>query len=153
MNQERVLEKDTESVICKFTIKGAYFHDKCFPSLNDMLREAEKHPKAYARMKRDFTLIAVNSIRRDLKNYKAQCKVRLNYTFGEPLKGQKRDYDNIVAAGRKIITDALVKCEVIENDSPDYVDFGKNDFVYVSEPYITVEIEKVETPSEKEKET
>lgn len=148
MKQENNLEKDTGAVICKMTIKGSYWHDKCFPSLNDMLREAEKHPKAYARMKRDFTLITINAIRRDIGNYKVECKSRLDFTFGEPNKGQKRDFDNIVSAGRKIITDALVKSKVLEDDNPQYLEFGNNYFEYVSEPFITVEIIKVETPSE-----
>lgn len=132
----------------KFRIEGAYYHNKCFPSLNDMLHEAEKHPRAYAKMKKDFTFIAVNAIRRDLKNYKAKCKVELNYTFGEPKDGQKRDYDNIVAAGRKIITDALVKAGVLEDDKPIYLGYGSNHFEYTTTPYIEVEIVEVETPNE-----
>lgn len=138
----------------KFRIDGNYYKDKCFPSLNDMLREAERHPQAYARMKRDFGYVALAAIRRDLKGYKAGHRVILNYTFGEPDRGQRRDYDNVVAAGRKIITDALVKCKVIEDDCPKYLGYGSNSFEYVSKPFIEVEIvEEVETPSEEEKET
>lgn len=127
-----------------FTIKGAFYGEKCFPGLNDLLHEAERHPKAYNDMKRQYQLLAVNAIRRDLRGFKANGRVQLNYTFGEPKKGQKRDYDNIVAAGRKIITDALVKSKVIQDDSPKYLGYGTNSFEYVDVPFIRVEIEEIE---------
>ena len=148
--QENLSEQDMANPT--FEVRGNYYKDKCFPGLNDMLREAERHPQAYARMKRDFEYVAISSIRRDLRGYKAEGRVFLNYTFGEPNSGQKRDYDNIVAAGRKIITDALVKCKVIQDDSPKYLGYGENHFEYVSKPFIRVEIE-VENPSVMEKET
>lgn len=129
-----------------FVIKGAYYGDKCFPGLNDMLREACRHPKAYNQMKQDFQMLAVNAIRLQLRGFKAQRLIRLHYTFGEPKKGNKRDYDNIVAAGRKIINDALVKTGTIKDDSPKYLGYGTNTFEYVDVPYIRVEIEEVETP-------
>jgi len=147
MKQENSLEKDTEVVICSFGIYGSYWHDKCFPSLNDMLHEAGKNPMAYGRMKKKYMGIAVDNIRKQLGNYKVECKpVRLDFTFGEPDFGQKRDYDNIVAAGRKFITDALVNSKVIKKDDPEYVEFGNNKFEYVSTPFISVEIIRVETP-------
>lgn len=127
-----------------FTIKGAFYGEKCFPGLNDLLHEAERHPKAYNDMKRQYQMLAVNAIRRDLRVFKAKGRVQLNYTFGEPKKGQKRDYDNIVAAGRKIITDALVKSKVIQDDSPKYLGYGTNRFEYVDVPFIRVEIEEIE---------
>ena len=127
-----------------FVIEGAFYGDKCFPGLNDLLREAERHPKAYNDMKRQYQFLAINAIRRDLRGYKAQGLVRLHYTFGEPRKGNKRDYDNIVAAGRKIINDALVKTGIIKDDSPRYLGYGDNSFEYVDVPYIRVEIEEVE---------
>ena len=127
-----------------FIIQGEYYKEKCFPSLNDLLQEAERHPKAYNKMKKDFEFIAINSIRRFLRGYKAKGKVILHYTFGEPKKGKIRDYDNIVAAGRKIITDALVKSKVIQDDSPKYLGYGTNSFEYVDVPFIRVEIEEIE---------
>ena len=130
----------------KFVIEGAFYGDKCFPGLNDLLREAERHPKAYNQMKRQYQMLAINAIRRHLGGYKAHWLVRLHYTFGEPRKGNKRDYDNIVAAGRKIINDALVKTGIIKDDSPRYLGYGDNSFEYVDVPYIRVEIEEVETP-------
>lgn len=127
----------------KFTIKGAFYGDKCFPGLNDMLHEAERHPKAYNDMKRRFQKIAIDAIRRDLRGFKAKGRVQLNYHFGEPKKGNKRDYDNIVASARKIITDALVRTNVLQDDSPTYLGYGSNTFEYVDVPYIRVEIEEI----------
>jgi Holliday junction resolvase RusA-like endonuclease len=94
-------------------------------------------------MKRQYQLIAVNAIRRDLRGFKAKGRVQLNYMFGEPKKGNKRDFDNIVAAGRKIITDALVRTNILVDDSPRYLGYGTNNFEYVDVPYIRVEIVKI----------
>lgn len=127
-----------------FIIKGNYYGDKCFPGLNDLLHEAERHPRAYNNMKRDFTTISINAIRRYLNGYKVKGKVVLHYKFGEPNKGKIRDYDNIVAAGRKIINDALVKTKTIVDDSPQYLRYGTNDFEYTDIPYIRVDIEEIE---------
>ena len=126
-----------------FIISGRYYGDKCFPGLNDLLHEAERHPCAYNKMKKDFTMITVNAIRRYLKGYKAEGRVILHYTFGEPKKGKIRDYDNIVAAGRKIINDALVKTKTIVDDSPKYLAYGTNEFEYTDNPYIKVVIEEL----------
>lgn len=130
----------------KFIIIGAFYGDKCFPGLNDMLHEACTHPTRYNKMKRDYEMLTINAVRRHLRGFKAQGLIRLNITFGEPKKGNKRDYDNIVAAGRKIINDALVKAGTIKDDSPKYLGYGTNSFEYVDVPFIRVEIEEVETP-------
>lgn len=127
-----------------FIIKGNYYGDKCFPGLNDLLREAERHPNAYNKIKRDFTGISINAIRQGLKGYKAKGRVVLHYKFGEPKKGKIRDYDNIVAAARKIINDALVKTKTITDDSPKYLGYGTNSFEYTDVPYIRVDIEETE---------
>ena len=145
MQQERCSESGTASATTKFIIKGAYFGEKCFPGLNDLLHEAEKHPNAYNQMKRQYQMIAINAIRRDLRGYKAKGLIALHYTFGEPNKGNRRDYDNIVSAGRKIINDALTKTETIKDDSPKYLGYGTNTFIYDDEPFIEVLLETVET--------
>ena len=146
MKQERNSESVTDNATTKFVIKGAYYGEKCLPGLTDLLREAEKHPKAYNTMKQQYQMIAVNAIRRNLRGFKAQGLVIPHYTFCEPKKGNKRDYDNIAAAGRKIINDALTKTETIKDDSPKYLGYGTNKFVYTDSPFIAVEIEEVETP-------
>lgn len=127
-----------------FTISGKYYKENCLPGLNDLLREAERHPMAYNRLKRDMELVVTSAIRRDLRGWKPQGRVQLNITFCEKSKGVKRDYDNVVSAARKIINDALVKNKVIKDDSPTYLEYGKNKFCYRSEPYVRVEIEEIE---------
>lgn len=71
MKQERNSGSVTGNVTTKFIIKGAFFGEKCFPGLNDLLHEAEKHPNAYNQMKRQYESIAVNAIRRHLRGWKA----------------------------------------------------------------------------------
>ena len=51
----------------EFTIKGRFFGDKTFPSLNNYLSEVGRNPKAGGRLKRQYVMIATNAIRRDLK--------------------------------------------------------------------------------------
>lgn len=127
----------------KFRIEGEFYKKNCFPGLNDLLGEAERHPQAYNRMKRQYEHTAISFMRKYLKGWKATTYIIPHYTFGEKMSGRKRDYDNIVAGGRKIINDALVKARYIDDDSPKYLGYGTNDFVYVDKPFIEVELEEV----------
>lgn len=127
----------------KFRIEGEYFGKNCFPGLNDLLHEASTHPMAYNKMKKQYEMIAINSMRRSLKGWKANSLIVPHYTFGEKRKGKKRDYDNIVAGARKIINDALTKAKYIDDDSPKYLAYGTNEFVYTDKPFIEVELEEV----------
>ena len=147
------LEHDTESVtyepdFVSFQICGAYYPHKnptkTFPGLNDLLREAERHPMSYNRMKHDFELIAINAIRVGLRRWKPTGVVIPHYVFCEPKKGQKRDYDNIASAARKIINDALVKSGYLKDDNPEYLEYGTNTFRYDLVPYIKVYLEEKE---------
>lgn len=150
---EKYLGKDTEEVtyepdFVSFQICGAFYPfskpTKTFPGLNDLLREAERHPMSYNRMKRDYENVAINAIRVGLRRWKPTGVVIPHYVFGEPNKGQKRDYDNIASAARKIINDALVKSGYIKDDSPTYLEYGTNTFVYTLVPYIKVYLEEKE---------
>jgi hypothetical protein len=127
-----------------FKIEGAYFKKKCFPWLNDLLHEAEKSPFAYNKDKKTYTVLAINAIRKGLKGWAPNGRVALHYEFGEPIDGHYRDYDNIAAAGRKIINDALVMSKVLKDDKPMYLAYGSNSFVYTKgKPYIKVTFEEV----------
>lgn len=127
-------------VIKSFKITGCYWKDNVFPTLNDMLTEATRHPMAYATMKRSMDWTCVIAIRNQLKGWKADKRIRLDITWGEKRKGPIRDYDNISAAGRKFISDALVKTDTIKDDKPYYLDMGENYFVYTDKPFIQVDI-------------
>lgn len=133
----------------KFVITRKYWKDKIFPSLNDLLHQASRNPRAYSRVKSECETIVIDAIRTQIRGYKATSRVRLDIVWGEPNKGQIRDFDNIVSAGRKIICDALVKLKVIEDDKPQYLAYGNNEFVYVDKPFIEVNIIEVETPFER----
>ena len=129
----------------KILIKGAFYKTRTFPDLNDLLHEAQRHPMAYAQMKKQYQFIACNQIRLSLKGWKAKGKIELNYHFYEPIKGRKRDLDNIASAVRKIVNDALVQVGTIKDDSPEYLGFGSNTFDYTDgTPYIEIEIVELE---------
>ena len=140
--QGKNLEQDTGTHT--FRITGTHWKDNCLPSLNDVLAEATKHPKAYWRLKTSMEQVVIASIRRDLCGYKPSKRVALDIVWAERKKGVKRDFDNVVAAGRKIINDALVKNGTLKDDSPKYLLYGRNKFEYVDEPYIEVIIREVD---------
>lgn len=128
----------------KFEIKGRYWkNEKTFPSLNDYIHELGRNPKAGGRIKSKYEGIASDAVRMCLKGKKATGLVTLHYIFHEPEKGQKRDHMNVFAFADKVIQDALIKCGVIKDDSPKYVDGSRitHEFYYTSgTPYIEVEI-------------
>lgn len=138
------MDSEKDMVNHSFKIDGTFYKNNCLPSLNDLLREAERHPMAYNRMKRQMEQVVISSIRRDLGTYKPSNRISLDIVWGEKNKGIKRDFDNVVSAGRKIINDALVKSGTIPDDNPKYLMYGKNKFVYVDCPYIEVHI--IDTP-------
>ena len=135
---------DKSSGVHTFEIKGTYWKDNCFPSLNDILAQAERHPKAYNDLKREMEREVIRAVRRYLKGWKATTRVRLDITWGEKNKAPWRDQDNVVGAGRKIITDALVKTQTITDDNPFFLGYGNNAFDYTDKPFIRVEIVEIE---------
>lgn len=144
--RERTSVKDTEKVT--FEISGRYYKDNCLPSLNDLLHEATRHPQAYNRLKSDMERVVIASARKQLGGWKPNYRVKLDIVWTEKLKGRKRDYDNIVAAGRKIINDALVKAGYLVDDSPIYLGYGNNIFMYGETPSIRVRICRSDTEGE-----
>lgn len=154
---ENYSENDTEKVTYEpdfhsFEICGAFYplrnSNKTFPGLNDMLHYAEKHWSTYNNMKKDYERIAISAIRVGLGRWKPKGVVIPHYVFCEPNKGQKRDYDNIASAARKIINDALVKAHYLEDDSPEYLEYGTNTFKYDDIPYIKVYLEEKEVETD-----
>lgn len=143
MKQEIVSGSDTE--FHTFRITKCLFKDNCLPSLNDLLGT---NPSDYNSLKRKMEMGVIAFARRDLRGYKPTCRVALDIEWGEKSKGQKRDYDNIVAAGRKIINDALVKSGILKDDSPTYLGYGDNTFRYVNNPYVEVKIREITNDTE-----
>ena len=128
----------------KVVIRGNYHGDKCLASLNDYISELGKNPKAGNRMKQNSMTVCMDAIRAYLKRWKPSNPVILHYHYYEPLKGQKRDLMNVHAYADKCFEDALQKCKVIVNDSPEYVVNTTHDFFYTKSTVgIIVYIEEV----------
>ena len=142
MKQENLSEKNLG--VPTFELNGCFHCENCLPDLNDLLRVAVRHPKSYGEFKGKMESEVINAVRMQLKNWKADTRVRLDITWGEKVKGPLRDLDNVVSAGRKIINDALVKTKTIADDNPRFLGYGKNNFVYTDKPFIKVEIVEIE---------
>ena len=104
-SSESVTDVHTGKVLV--TVKGAFHGDKCFPSLNDYLKEMGTHPQAGGKFKKKYENIANTFIRRCLKRWKAQGQITLHYRFYEPEKGVKRDHMNVFTMFDKVFQDSL----------------------------------------------
>ena len=82
------------------------------PGLNDMTDAARRNRYESAKMKREYTdLVAWCAKSARLPRFD---RVDLVITWYEP--NRKRDKDNIMAGGLKMILDGLVVADVIKND-------------------------------------
>ena len=126
------------------TIRGNFYKERTFPSLNDYIKAIGTNPRLGGRFKQDYMKVTINAIRRCLKGYKVtRPPVVLHYTFYENSKGIRRDVMNIFSFADKVFEDALQECGVIENDNPKWVENTTHDFVWIDgEPFIEVEIEE-----------
>lgn len=129
----------------KVVISGRFHGDKTFPSLNNLLAEYGRHPKAGNRMKQRHQETCEWMIRSQLRGYTAEKPIVIHYRYFEPGRGQKRDYANVHCMASKIFNDALQTCKVIPNDSPKWVLNETHDFYYTDgEPYIEVYLEEID---------
>lgn len=125
-------------------IRGSFYGEKTFPSLNNLLAEYGRNPKAGGRLKKQVEDIVIAYARQQLRGYKAENPVILHYRFFEPARGQKRDFMNVFSMADKAVEDALQKVGVLENDDPKHLLNTTHDFYYTTtEPYIEVYIEEV----------
>lgn len=117
----------------EFTIKQK------LPSLNQVILANRTNRYAGAKLKRETEEMIGASIRSALAEktlYKPNKAVIVEIDYYERTK--RRDCDNIIAGGTKLILDALVREGVLINDSRKYVKQmhcnvvdGKEDFVVV----------------------
>jgi len=142
MKQEEIGLKDT--AVRGFSLTRCFYKDNVLPDLNDLMRAAVRHPKAYGQLKYDMEFVVINAIRLQLKGWQADTRIRLDITWGEKNKPPLRDFDNVVAGGRKIINDALTRSKTIADDNPRFLGYGENTFVYTDKPFIRVEIVEIE---------
>lgn len=91
------------------------------PNLNDYLqaerqtfRKGKKFTTKGNELKQTNQDLVIWQIRQQLRGLHINNPIILKYDFFEP--NNKRDLDNISAFAHKIIQDALVKAEVIDND-------------------------------------
>ena len=133
-----------DKVLNTMTIDECLSKNNVLPALNELLSAASRSPYAYAKIKKDMENAVYKYIIRDLGSWKAPCRVRIDYLYGERSKGGLRDYDGISSGAKKIILDALVKRGVLEDDSPRYLAPPVESYIYTDKPFIKLDF--VEAP-------
>lgn len=103
-------------------------HQK-LPSLNEFIEANRTSALVGARMKKTNQTYCEWDIRSQLKGVQAREPVKLRFAFYE--ENQKRDMDNISGFAHKVIRDALVCQNVIQNDG------WKNIAGYTDDFYVT----------------
>lgn len=119
-------------------IRQRFFIDSIFPSANDVV---SAHYRTYARLKKDYEILARAAIRRG--HVKRMEWARVIFTWHEKpaQKKQRRDPDNI-RFGAKFILDALTHEQILEDDSIGFVVGLQDSFVVESKtPGVWVELE------------
>ena len=91
----------------KLTIPGR------LPGLNELIEAERANRYKGAQLKKDAERRICAEIRRQLHGVHIRRPVVMRYLWVEP--DRRRDRDNI-AAGRKFVQDALVRCKVLQND-------------------------------------
>ena len=122
----------------KFTVKGT------LPGLNSYLKAERSFSKGHScgnDMKQQYQMLISNAIRCQLKRLHIDKPVYIRYTYYEPNK--RRDLDNVAAVAHKFIQDALVKCEVIDNDGWQNI-VGFEDRFYVDRTHPRIEVTLIE---------
>lgn len=122
----------------RFVVKGK------LPGLNDYLKAERNFRRGHScgnDMKQEYQLLVSNAIRATLKRRVIKSPITIHYSFYEP--NRRRDLDNIAAVAHKFIQDALVKCQVIENDGWQYIK-GFSDEFHVDKHNPRIEVTLIE---------
>jgi len=108
------------------------------PSLNDYIRACRTNKQVAAKFKREIEdSIAVYIMRLP----EITKPVRISFLWCE--ENKRRDLDNI-AAGKKFVLDALVKCGKLPDDNRKQVTGFVDSFTYGKNASVTITIEEVE---------
>lgn len=110
------------------------------PSLNEYTQACRTNKYIGAKMKEDTEINIWADIKSQLKNKKIENAVKIHFTWVE--ENKKRDLDNICFA-KKFILDALVKANVLKNDTQNYVIGFSDTFIYDKKSKVIVEIEEI----------
>ena len=115
------------------------------PGLNEYISAERANRYQAAKMKRDWQNIVCHEIRRQLRGVKLRFPVVLAYTFHEP--NRRRDHDNVAGFAHKIIQDAMVQMDILEDDGWDEIAGFVDWFVLDKKnPRIEVEILRTDEP-------
>lgn len=114
------------------------FRDR-LPGMNEINNANRRNPYVGAKMKKE-TQEGLMWIWNKYKNQTFQKKVNIRIHFYEP--NERRDEDNVMAGGMKVILDALQKLNIIKNDSQKYVHVVPEVFVDRKNPRIEIDIEE-----------
>jgi len=80
------------------------------PGMNEIIKAAKSHYQAYNKLKREYT----NKVAWVAKGKGKFNRIDLDIVWY--CKDKRRDKDNIIAGGTKMILDGLVKAGMIKND-------------------------------------
>lgn len=125
---------------CRLVIKGR------LPGLNEYTNACRTNPRAGNQMKRDAQDLVMWHILQQIRCRRFEKPVFILFTFYE--QDRRRDRDNVASFARKVIQDALVKCDTLKDDGWDYVTGYLDKFqVDKKNPRIVVEFieQEVET--------
>lgn len=129
---------------CRLVIKGR------LPGLNEYTNACRTNPRAGNQMKRDAQDLVMWHILQQIRGRRFEKPVFILFTFYE--QDRRRDRDNVASFARKVIQDALVKCDTLHDDGWDYVTGYLDKFqVDKKNPRIVVEFieQEVETKCKK----
>lgn len=112
-------------------------------NLNDYIRAIDVNRHEGSKLKKKNQNKVIAEIYEQLGRLRIKKPVVMRYRWYE--KDRRRDLDNISSFGRKVIQDALVSTQVIENDGWKEIR-GFSDEFYIDQknPRIEVEIEVIE---------
>lgn len=98
----------------KVVISGKNFGEHPLPGWNEALSATGRHYHQGGRMKRDYMMVIVNAIRRQLpKGLHIEKPIKIIYDYYD--SNAKRDPGNLLYCD-KVFEDALQICGIIDND-------------------------------------
>lgn len=115
------------------------------PSLNELIDANRRNRFIGAKFKRQWQeplqeIIAAQSRGRKIKKH-AICRIK----FYEPYdRKHRKDDDNVISGGCKVILDAMTAVGVIKDDSPKYIHVIPERFTECDRCYTVIELEEDE---------
>ena len=88
------------------------------PAINEIIANTKKHWANYSRVKRGNTnLIAI-----ECKSQRLEPFINpVGIVFNHYRPNRRKDPDNVAGGAMKVILDGLVKAEILQNDTMEYV--------------------------------